>query len=69
MITTMSEAINQFDEMLDDCYTPLQFGDMSLAPSRCLREVDPIAYRTMFYDYMDSEGIETDDLEDDLDLP
>ncbi len=66
---TMSEAIERYDDMLDEVIEPMNFGSFSLYPSRVLREVDPVAYRVGFHDYMDSEGIDTDDLEDDADLP
>lgn len=70
-ITTMSEAIAAYDEALD------QQGDDDLtgtilsgySVSRILKAVDPIAYRVGFHDWADAEGIDTDDLEDDEDLP
>lgn len=65
-ITTMSEAIAAYDEMLVEAY-PNQI--MNLSAARILREVDPIAYRVGFHDWADAEGIDTDDLEDDEDLP
>lgn len=65
MYTTMSEAINAYDDMLDELYGEL----MGYAASRILREVDPIAYRVGFHDWIDSEGIDSDDLEDDAELP
>lgn len=65
MYTTMSEAIEAYDDMLDDVY-----GEpMGYAASRILREVDPIAYRCGLLDWLDGEGIDSDDLEDDVDLP
>ena len=66
MYDTMSEAIEAYDEMLDEIYTETPF---SIPASRILRECDPIAYRCGFHDWADAEGIDTDDLEDDADLP
>lgn len=64
-ITTMSEAIDAYDDMLDLTVD----GVFGLCPSRILRECDPIAYRCGFADWADAEGIDTDNLEDDADLP
>ena len=66
MFETMSEAIEAYDDMLDEAYPETPF---SIPASRILRECDPIAYRCGFHDWADAEGIDTDDLEDDADLP
>lgn len=66
MFTTLSEAMAAYDDMLDEVY-PDQI--MGLAASRILREVDPIAYRVGFHDWLDGEGVDSDDLEDDAELP
>lgn len=63
-ITTLSEAIELYNDMLDEAYGEF----MNLPASRILRETDPIAYRVGFADWADSEGIDTDDLEDDAEL-
>ena len=64
MYETLSEALDAYDEMLDDVY-----GDFmdSYPASRVLRLVDPIAYRVGFYDWLDGEEMDGDDLEDDGD--
>ena len=66
MYDTMSEAIDAYDDMLDEAYPETPFG---IPASRILRECDPIAYRCGFADWADAEGIDTDDPEDDADLP
>jgi len=66
---TMSEAIAAYDEMLNEANGSFEIGYLSFDASRVLRKVDPIAYRVGFFDWADAEGIETDDLEDDADLP
>ena len=68
-ITTMSEAIEAYDDMLNEIHEWPVIGGISFAPSDILRECDPIAYRVGFHDWIDAEGIDTDDLEDDEDLP
>lgn len=65
MFTTMSEAIEAFEEMLDEIAQPV-FG---IAPSRIMREIDPIMYRCEFWDYVDAQGVDSDDLEEDAELP
>lgn len=66
MITTMSELILKYNEMLDECYDKYSIGGMTFYPSEILEELDPVAYRSGYLDYADSEGINIDDLEDDL---
>jgi len=68
MYTTLSAALEAYDDYLDEVYDLASVG-FSYAASRVLREVDPIAYRVGFWDWLDSEGIDSDDLEDDADLP
>ena len=65
MYDTMSEAIEAYDDMLDEVHGEF----MGMSAARILRECDPIAYRCGFADWADAEGIDTDDLEDDADLP
>ena len=69
MYETMSEAIEAYDDMLNEVYTWNVVAGINFAPSDILRECDPIAYRVGFHDWADAEGIDTDDLEDDADLP
>ena len=47
----------EYDNMLDECNDEL-FG---LAPSRILKEVDPIQYRCGYTDYVDS--LQSDEFE------
>lgn len=66
---TMSEAIEAYDESLDEINGSFEIGYLTFDASRVLRELDPIAYRVGFFDWADAEDIDTDDLEDDADLP
>ncbi len=60
-------AYNRFDDMLDES-GPVVIAGLEFNPSAILKEMDPIAYRTSFNDYMDSIGVDTDDfLETDAD--
>lgn len=48
------ELMEQYDEMLDECYPMVKIGYVELYPSKVLQECDPIAYRVGFSDYLDS---------------
>lgn len=51
---TESEALEQYDQMLDDCYPSVKVCGYEYDPSRALKELDPIAYRVGFSDYCSS---------------
>lgn len=53
-LITESEARAWYDEMLDDCEGPVELCGMTYSASMVLREVDPVAYRCGFNDYVDS---------------
>jgi hypothetical protein len=61
MIKTMEQAYDYYDSMLDSEGLVTVAG-MIFYPSDVLKEMDPIAYRTNFNDYMDAIGIDTDEL-------
>lgn len=64
--TTVSETVAAYDEMLNDSYGAWpNIGSLEFAPSDILRELDPVAYKCGWLDWCDSEGIDTDELEDD----
>ena len=48
------QAAEMYDEMLDDCEGPVELCGMTYSASHVLREVDPVAYRCGFNDYVDS---------------
>ena len=48
------EAYELYDDMLNDCYPMVKFGYLEYLPSQVLKEVDPIAYRCGFHDFLDS---------------
>jgi hypothetical protein len=62
-----NDAYNRFDDMLNESGSVIVAGQ-EFYPSDILKEMDPIAYRTYFNDYMDAIGVDTDDfLETDAD--
>lgn len=52
------EALERFDDMLDEIYGVVRFGSLEWATSRVLKEMDPTAYREEFNNWLDSEGLE-----------
>jgi len=56
----MSQVISErmaeemYNEMLDDCEGPVTLCGMTYSASRVLSEVDPVAYRCGFNDYVDT---------------
>ena len=51
---TEAEALEQYDQMLDECYPMVKVCGYEYDPSRALKELDPIAYRVGFSDYCSS---------------
>jgi hypothetical protein len=41
---TQEQLEASFDEMMDEIYPVVKFGDLTFYPSRILKELDPIAY-------------------------
>ena len=63
MMNTWKEAEEAYDDMLDEVSGPVRIGSLEFSASRVLREMDPIAYRVGLHEFIDSEGIDSDDLE------
>jgi hypothetical protein len=61
------ELEDLYKNMLDECYPPVMVAGMEYDTSRALYELDPIAYRVGFSDYLDSldpcEGCENNPIE------
>lgn len=53
---TREELEAVFDERLDEIYPEVEIAGATFSPSRILAEVDPIAYRCGFNDWVDAEG-------------
>ena len=71
-VISEAEAVERYEDILD-CDGPVSIGTLSYARSYVLREVDPVAYRCGFNDFVDSlsedgiyvEGITDSEIEDD----
>ncbi len=53
-LVTEAEALEMYEEMLDDCEGLVELCGMTYSASYVLREIDPVAYRCGFNDYVDS---------------
>lgn len=60
---TVSEAVEAFEDFINETSASVELLGMEYAPAKVLREVDPTAFRVCFLDWLDSEGIDSDDLE------
>jgi len=61
-IITESEAYERYDEMLDS-YDEVDVCGYKYSPSHALKQIDPIAYRVGFSDYLSSleeDGIQVE---------
>lgn len=55
-----SQALNLYDQMLDELYAPISIAGIEFDPSQVLKELDPIAYQCGFNDWLDSCELTTD---------
>lgn len=62
----MSELLESYRELLDECYSGITIAGCTFEPSRILEKLDPIAFRQGYLYYADAEGIDVDELKDDL---
>ena len=60
-IISEDEAIERFNDMLDECFPLVQFGSLSYQPSEVLKRVDPTAYRCEFLNWLDCEELTIDE--------
>jgi len=69
-LITEDQALEMYDDLLDDD-GPVRIGNLTYSASQVLREVDPVAYRCGFNDYVDFlteddifvEGLTEDEME------
>lgn len=63
-IMNTKDLYDMYNECLDEVCDIVRIGTMEYLPSRVLAEVDPIAYKCGFDDWLDSQNIDSNDLED-----
>ena len=51
-LISIPRAEDLYDEMLDECNDTVRIGTLEYTPSQVLKEVDPIAYREGFLEYV-----------------
>jgi hypothetical protein len=56
---TDEQLHERYDDMLDEVYPDLNIAGMEFSTSNALKELDPIAYRVGFSDWVDFETGET----------
>lgn len=52
------DATERFDDFLNEMYEPIRLCGYDYDAARAFKEVDPIAYRQEFNNWLDSEGLE-----------
>lgn len=65
-ITKMSELLEEYRLFLDEVYVEVYVAGCSFQPSSIIEKLDPIAFRQGYLYYADAEGIDVDELKDDL---
>ena len=51
------KMLEMYDEMLNECNEVVKIGNLTYLPAQVLKEVDPIAYRCGFADFLDDIGV------------
>jgi hypothetical protein len=59
-IMSEREALEAYDNMLDECYGVVEIAGYEYATSRAMKQVDEIAYNCGFSDWVDAEDIEVE---------
>jgi hypothetical protein len=54
------EALEMYDDMLDECFGDVKIGGYSYQHSKAFKDVDEIAYRCGFNAWCDAEKIEVE---------
>ena len=54
-LRTEGELEDEFTDQLDDCWEPVSVCGYEYAAGRTLREMDPIAFRESFLDWIDAQ--------------
>jgi hypothetical protein len=49
-----SEAYQMYEDMIDECNDEVNISGLTYNPSYVLKNVDPIAYRCGFVDFLDA---------------
>ena len=64
---TITDAVDLFDDYLNEF--PVDVAGLSYRASYVLRQCDPIAYRELFWDWVDSENLDLENADDSYALP
>jgi hypothetical protein len=58
------DAIKMYEEYLNDVFGNVNIAGLEYTTSYALKEVDPTAYHQGYLDFLDNEGITTDEDEE-----
>lgn len=61
---TRNELLAEYRDMLDEIHADYAVSGITFTASRVLEELDPIAFRCGFDDWLDAEGIDLDEIEE-----
>jgi hypothetical protein len=62
MYETFDEAHSAYREFIREMTQPIIINGIEIDPARALAAADPTAYRCGFLDWLDGEGVDSDDL-------
>lgn len=65
-ITKMSELVEVYRDLVNEYESTVVVQGMEFDPAVVLEELDPIAFRQGYLEYANVEGIDVNELEDDL---
>lgn len=64
--TKLSELLEEYRLFLDSDGAVVNIAGIEFTPSQILENLDPVAFRCGYLDFANSDGIDLDSLEDDL---
>ena len=67
MKITEYTALERYDDMLNETCGMIEIGVMVFDAAQIIKNLDPIAYRCGFNDWLDAEGLELGDEDEDED--
>ena len=63
--TKINDLYSEFDDFLNESYPNINIAGIEFDAAYVLQKMDPIAYETTFYDWVDSLGIDLDEPDED----
>ena len=57
------DLIREFNNWLDEAYSPVNIAGLTYCASYVLKTVDPMTYNEIFNNWLDAQGIDIDKIE------